>query len=193
MFKDTYMSTSKPLPSIDRLREVFSYDKDTGILRWVKPSGKRVRAGSPAGCRVRRGRLTYLYTCVDKRHVYVHQVVWAIVHGKWPDQIDHEDGNGLNNRLSNLRSVPNSVNARNLSRSVLNTSGTTGVTWCKNSKRWRAQIKVNQEHMNLGLFKLKEDAVAVRKAAELKYGFHKNHDRVGHDVLHETLKEKVNE
>lgn len=54
-------------------------------------------------------------------------------------EIDHIDGNRLNNDISNLRSVSRSVNARNMARSKRNTSGKSGVTYDKNKDRWIAR------------------------------------------------------
>ena len=101
-----------------------------------------------------------------------------MVHGSFPvGEIDHEDQNGLNNRASNLRDVVHVKNQQNRVMNPLNTSGQMGVGYCKRERLWRARIKVKGIEIGLGYFKDKDEAIAVRKAAESQYGFHKNHGR----------------
>jgi len=59
-----------------------------------------------------------------------------------------------------------------------NTSGTMGVSWYKDRKKWYARISSDDEVIFLGMFDHKEDAIAARKAAEVKYGYHPNHGKV---------------
>ena len=56
-----------------------------------------------------------------------------------------------------------------------NTSGTTGVHWCKNANKWNAQIKVDGLSRNLGLFAQIGDAINARREALTRFGFHRNH------------------
>lgn len=158
------------------LYEKFDYDHATGELRWKVSTGK-ASVGKVAGCRVKIERNEYLKVTVDKTPTYAHRIAWAMVFGYWPEGLDHQDGNGLNNRIGNLREATGRDNGQNRSRSTNNTSGTTGVLWLKNCKKWRAGIKVDNKYRSLGSFLNFEDAVRARKAAEVEYGFHKNHDR----------------
>jgi hypothetical protein len=84
--------------------------------------------------------------------------------------VDHRNGNGLDNRRSNLRLCTNAQNLRNHTRAPKHsTTGITGVSWHKRDKRWRAYIKVNDKNVHLGYYKTIEEAIAVRRAAELQY------------------------
>lgn len=56
-----------------------------------------------------------------------------------------------------------------------NKSGYHGVIWDLNNNNWRARIGVEGKTLNLGSFTDKQDAIAARKAAEVKYNFHSNH------------------
>ena len=176
------MKSSRNVPSIDRLNEVFRYEPETGLLYWNKKCANKVRVGKQAGtvhtcgsCKSHTFKKMYLHLSLDKVFLSVHRIVWAMTYGSWPDTIDHIDGNGLNNRLENLRNVTMRENCRNTKRPHNNTSGFTGVIWLKDKLMWRANIKVNQRNLYLGSFVDKQDAVDARKRAEVQYGFHPNH------------------
>ena len=81
---------------------------------------------------------------------------------------DHKDGNGLNNRRSNLRVVTHAQNGRNRRRGADNTSGYIGVVWVATHKLWAARIKVDRVPIHLGYFSNKKEAIVARKKAELK-------------------------
>ena len=91
-------------------------------------------------------------------------------------EIDHIDGVRHNNEVENLRLVSSSENSKNTSKRADNTSGSVGV-YLTRAKKWAAQIGVSKNVIPLGTFADKDDAIAARKAAEVKYGFHQNHGR----------------
>lgn len=69
------------------------------------------------------------------------------------EEVDHEDGNGLNNRRSsNLRPASTSQNRWNAKTPRDNTSGVKGVTWHKLRQKWMAQIQAHGVSRYLGLF-----------------------------------------
>lgn len=80
-------------------------------------------------------------------------------------EIDHRDGNGLNNRRSNLRVATSSQNKQNQGIRADNTSGFKGVTWVKRDRKWQARIEVGGKRRFLGLFKTPEAAHAAYVAA----------------------------
>ena len=82
--------------------------------------------------------------------------------------IDHIDGNGLNNCLSNLRICEQYQNAMN-KRPQLNTASIfKGVNWHKGRKKWIATIRINKERKYLGGFIAEEDAAKAYDAAALE-------------------------
>ena len=83
--------------------------------------------------------------------------------------IDHVDSNRLNNTISNLRWASHQDNNRNRQLSSKNTSGIKGVDWYKQTKKWRAQIKINNKCFHIGYFTNLDDAKQARqkKAKEL--------------------------
>jgi len=88
--------------------------------------------------------------------------------GELPElEIDHINRIRDDNCWTNLRTATRIQNSRNMGKSPRNKSGTTGVYWSKYHQKWTAQIL--KKH--LGFFTDKDEAIKVRKAAELKYGF----------------------
>lgn len=161
----------KPLPSLDRLNELFVYEPETGHLRWrsIPKKFQRAKAGDIAGTIGPKG---YRVVGVDRVYYYVHRIAWKMVTGTDPiDQIDHEDADRLNNRWVNLREADNGKNRWNTKLAKNNTSGVKGVCWDKSHKSWSAYIAAGDGHKRIGRFKDKQDAIAARtKAAEELHG-----------------------
>jgi HNH endonuclease len=154
-----------PPPSIERLRELFSYDPENGLFtRIVKRPWSKFPAGSIAGTKHSNG---YVYMQVDGRRYLSHRLAWLFVHGKWPPEIDHADQNPANNRIPNLRPVSHALNMLNSRLRVDSRSGVTGVRYLDDCRLnpWQARIKVNGKDISLGYFKEKERAAGVRNAA----------------------------
>lgn len=62
-----------------------------------------------------------------------------------------------------------------ISRHLAHTKGGLRGFWTESSKRWRAQIKADGTTKHLGCFVNLEEAITVRKAANIQYGYHENH------------------
>lgn len=77
------------------------------------------------------------------------------------EQVDHINGNSLDNRRENLRIATVGQNLRNTKKRTTNTSGYKGVCWIKKLGVWRAKIKYNHHTYNLGYFKTPEEAYAA--------------------------------
>jgi hypothetical protein len=152
----------------DRLREVLHYDPDSGVFRWVKCPGDRMRAGTVAGC------LCDGYTTidVDKRTYYAHRLAWLYQTGKWPDlRLDHRNMVRTDNRWANLREATDAQNKANRKKLASNTSGFKGVSWHKFNRKWRSRIVFEKREILLGYFDdpVKAHAAYAAKAHEL-YG-----------------------
>lgn len=166
---------AKPLPCPTVLRQLLRYDPETGKLFWRSNQSRKCRAGSQAFTSM--GSHGYFQGGVGGEKYLAHRVIWAMHAGEWPVEIDHINGDRSDNRLSNLRNVTRSGNMKNQRLSTANTSGFIGVSRFKRDNKWQAKIMVARKCIFLGLFDTPEAAVAARKAAELKYGFHENHGR----------------
>jgi hypothetical protein len=114
----------------------------------------------------------YIFTRINRKIIRLHRYIlnfWDL-----NLEIDHIDGNGLNNRKNNLDTCTHQQNMQNQRKLPSNnTSGYIGVIWNKKNKCWNSQIKINKKHIYLGSFYNIENAISSRKEAEIKY-FGKN-------------------
>ena len=99
--------------------------------------------------------------------VYMHRVVLGLVAGDGIE-VDHWNGNGLDNRRANLRQASHAENQHNR-RSLANASGVTGVWWNPRIGRWQVYIAANGRRHYLGSFADIEDAAAAHAAASINY------------------------
>ena len=114
------MAQPKPLPPLETLREVFSYDPETGALTWKVTQGPNARAGTPPGGLDYKG---YIVFQLNGRNLKAHRVAWYMHHGADPGPllVDHINRNRSDNRAANLRLVDakgNRVNCVDNSRPV---------------------------------------------------------------------------
>lgn len=100
-----------------------------------------------------------------RRLILLHRF---IMHPPAGVQIDHVNGDGLDNRRCNLRYANGSQNQANRHDLATNTSGFRGVTFHRQRGKWQAQIKVDGKNHYLGLFTSPEAAAAAydEKAGE---------------------------
>lgn len=157
--------------------EFFNYDPLTGEMTWKKgrPCGKGINrsyAGKAAGYKGLSGSQKITYTAVEFRGkpYYVHRLAWLMTYGKMPDNvIDHIDGNGQNNRISNLRDVSKGTNRRNApTLQVNNTTGFNGVSWDDKLKKYRAVLVTDGMHHWLGRHDTAEEAAMARRRKEIE-------------------------
>jgi hypothetical protein len=158
----------------DELSRAFYYEPCTGKLYRKERRGLR-EVGAPDSRR--EDRKKYLRLSYRNKNVYAHRVIWALAHGDIPEgmSIDHINGNGADNRLSNLRLTSHSENLKNSRLSRKNTSGALGVYWKKDVCKWVATIAINGKNKMIGAFDDIEAARLARKKADGLYGYHPNH------------------
>ena len=158
------------------LKKIFSYHN--GELVYKVTRNSRAKKGSVAGCIDSSNG--YKEVRLDYTRYYVHRLIWVYFNGDIPKgySIDHINHNTLDNRIENLRLVKHKDNIRNQRIHTNNTTGATGVTFIKTSKKWLAQIMVDYKQINLGRFDTLEEALSMRLCANDHYGFHDNHGGV---------------
>lgn len=164
---------------------LFSYDEETGFLYWkerqVTSSGDKVFNSMYAGKRVGTAKIgdksktAYFTTRIRGKYYAVHRIIFAMIHGYMPEQVDHIDHDGLNNQKDNLRPSNNKDNAKNLPMQKSNKSGHIGVNWHKAAKKWQARaVDLNGKRIDLGRYDNIEDAIRVRKQYEIEFGYYEH-------------------
>lgn len=180
------------------LKELLHYDPMTGIFTWKERSIKYFShcknpeghhktwntrySRSAAGSEHKERNVSYNIICISlngkQKRFRAHRLAFLYMTGKLPKiQIDHEDGNGMNNRWINLRDVTHQENNKNQSINSNNKSGFTGVCWDKSRGKWSVKISINNKTVHGGRFVNKEDAIQKRIELNIEYGFHENHGR----------------
>lgn len=158
---------------VERVRQLLRYDPETGKFVWKvdRMCGRyykqfAARAGDDAANITSGGRIQIH---VDGGNYKAHRLAWFYVHGVWPSEIDHRDGNPANNAIANLRIADRFMNMQNLRKAKTgNSSGMLGVTRRRNGK-CIAQICVNRVTRYLGSFDTPEEAHAVYLKAKRKH------------------------
>lgn len=160
-------------PMLDVLRDLLSYDAETGVLRWRTSSANGARtAGAIAGTVTPRGYRSVQFHHEGKfRAALAHRIAWFLHYGEQPpEQIDHINRNRDDNRIANLRAATAADNARH--RGPIRGAEYKGVTYDASSrtkKPWRAYIHVQKRRIEIGRFRTQAEALAAYqvKAKEL--------------------------
>jgi hypothetical protein len=169
------MATKNPDPEV--LREYLRYDANTGRLFWNVRKNKQWNtrfANKEAFTRVNVNG----YRCgkIAGTNQLAHRVIWAMVNGVWPLQIDHANGQRTDNRLQNLANVTAAENARNKRTRKSSKTGIQGVT--QHRKRWCSRLTYEGSTQNLENFTCLGQAINARKIAQKQLQFHVNHGRM---------------
>jgi len=147
----------------EQLRQQFAYDPLTGAIERRDKSRKR---RPHTGTVNQRKDTAYRALCVDHRKVYAHRAAWMIVHGDIPPGmvIDHINGDGLDNRMCNLRLVTKTVNQQNRRslragalHGVISHRGGFAVYACNKYRGWTKDFF---------------EACCIRKSVDAKNGHH---------------------
>lgn len=159
---------------------MLDYDSITGIFIWKvreseDPHIKRfntVFGNKVAGYHERVKNRVYLKISLKGKQYLAHRLAYLIVYNEWAKPLDHKDGDGLNNAISNLIKTTYAANSINqiLGKSK---SGYIGVRQVGNLDKWKAYICFEGKDMALGTFETKEEAIHARKQADIKYGYDK--------------------
>ena len=107
---------------------------------------------------------------------YVHRFAWYATHGEWPTEIDHDNRDGLDNRLTNIRLATREQNHANEKRRITNTTGVKGVYFNKRLGKFAVRVGLDGKRYFGGHHeKLDEAKAAVRKLREKLHGEFANH------------------
>lgn len=147
-----------------RLKQLFFYNTKTGLFTRLctprrGPRPERVGTKSSQG---------YLQMWIDGVRYSAHRVIWFYMTGSWPEnEIDHVNGERMDNKWSNLRDATRTLNLENQRRA--NSRSTTGFLGISpNREKFQAQIKANGVRYCLGNFHTAEQAHAAYLKAKRK-------------------------
>ncbi len=104
-----------------------------------------------------------------RRLVTLHRFIWDLATKLPTPEIDHRDGQPLNNSEDNLRAASKAQNGRNTKLRRNSTSGVIGVCWHKGAGKWMSHIQVSGKRKHLGLFESLSEAQAARDDAAIQY------------------------
>ena len=113
---------------------------------------------------------SYAMCVTAGRTLYLHRLILgALAESR---EVDHINGNRLDNRRSNLRPATRSQNAANQARRSDNRSGFKGVGYASRqagSKKWRARVHRNGKQVWVAYFATPEEAAKAydAKASEV--------------------------
>jgi hypothetical protein len=136
--------------SKEYLQSLFDY-RD-GELYWKKRNQRK------AGC---INGESYRHIVINKKLYKAHRLIFMLHHGYMPEFIDHIDSDRLNNRIENLRPATKQENCWNRVINKNNKSGIKGVSWCKLTKKWRVQGRLDNKVVYLGVYPTLEEAAKV--------------------------------
>ena len=172
------MSAKDRLIRQELLKELFDYDPDTGVLTHRARCGANSKgfnaqfAGRPAGACQNSGYIQVgIKTSEGSKTYLAHRVIFMLVHGYIPDEVDHLNRTRTDNRLINLRDATHSQNQANKTPKRTAKSGLRGVWYVEGRDLWRVQCNRNGSTKTVGYFKTKKEAVeAYNSFAVAEFG-----------------------
>jgi hypothetical protein len=161
----------KDLPGKEEILAQYEYSSGAFYRR---TTSRKVLAGKRAEYVNAKG---YLMLSVGDNQYSAHRLV-VVMEGlglSAEQEIDHVNGVKTDNRIENLRVVEHRDNLINAKLYKTNKTGYAGVSEVDGS--YLAYISNGKRSVTIGKFATLEEAVAARKAAEIKYGYHENHGK----------------
>ena len=128
------------------------YRQDTGKFYSKRKRGN-VSAGKELGSKVGKDKI-YLRIHVNGKRYLSHRLAWLLTHKRWPTtEIDHINGDSLDNRITNLRELSQELNVQNIVKPYSsNSCGYLGVCYHKNSGKYRATVRLKGKSYHCGSF-----------------------------------------
>lgn len=175
-----------------QIKELVHYDPDTGVFTHLHKDRKwfandlsyflhnKRWEGKPNGTIQTKGNgYRRVKVSLAGKQYLAHRIAWIYMTGDVPPkQIDHIDGDGLNNRWGNLRdgSIDNQRN-KGIQRN--NRSGVTGVSWSQVCQKWATRVWITEGgrrvYRHFGMFETLEAATAAVEKARRENGYSERH------------------
>lgn len=155
--------------SQDQLKNLLSYDPDTGIFAWAVARGTKIKPGFIAGCPNTDGYIKIVYM---RRTYSAHRLAFLYMTGSYPEaEVDHVDGNPQNNKWANLRACSRQENMQNkLPNKGRKIGSLVGAN--RNLERWISRISSNGTQIHIGVYETEfeaHQAYLVKKAELHKF------------------------
>jgi hypothetical protein len=147
------------------------FDLVDGKIYYKETYNSRAMKGLEAGTVQNNG---YRSVIIKGRDFLAHRIIYYLHYGVWPGdfQVDHIDGDKLNNKPENLRLVTNKQNNRSYKKARKGvTSKYRGVYWDKSINKYRATIYHNNKVIYLGLYTCEKEAALTYNIAADRYEF----------------------
>lgn len=147
----------------DVVREFLDYDPCSGKFKWRRKSNGWSSVGRAAGSINQRGYVVIGLKGVDR---LAHRLAWAHFYGEFPSsEIDHINGDSIDNRIANLRLGNRRAQALNRRVRQTSKSGVKGVSFDPKQGKWMARIGFNGKRATLGRYDTASEAGAAYDAA----------------------------
>lgn len=144
------------------LLEWFTYNAETGNLHRIRTVENGTWAGGIAGGIDGNG---YRRIRFNGRLYREHQLVWAYFYGSFPVvEIDHINGNRIDNRVENLRLSNRFEQTQNIRVRSTNNTGFKHIVYVEERKKYRVGYKMRKKNIFVGHFDTLEEAKAALKA-----------------------------
>ena len=151
-----------------RIEDYLKYDETSKTcLRWIKCDSTNVKDGAEACTSI--SNYGYYVGTFNYKHIKAHQIIMYLYYGKWSNiklQIDHIDGNSLNNKIDNLKFVTPSENQKNLNNKLQknNSTGIRGL--CK--EKWNGKIRWRARFYNQIIYSGFNKEIAIKRLEKAK-------------------------
>jgi len=156
---------------IEFLKQFFEYAD--GKLYWKNDRGRGVKKGNRAGHLQHTG---YWIVQLGKKHYREHRIIFMMHHGFLPKEVDHIDGDKLNNNIENLRACSSSENSINKKLDCRNKLKIKNVSFYKQLQKYKVQLCVKGKDIHIGYFDdVNEAATAAHQAREKYFGSFARH------------------
>ncbi|QIW87240.1 HNH endonuclease [Agrobacterium phage OLIVR2] len=127
------------------------------------------------------------FTAQDKKGYHVgaindvqyraNRIIFKMLYGYDPIQVDHDNGVTNDDRVVNLIEVTHTGNQRNMKLSKANKSGVVGVSWNTEKDMWEATIGIKGKRVVIVRSPNKQVCIDARRQAEIDEGYHPSHGK----------------